>query len=157
MRTLTPKDTYDVEANEFAVFLAGDMKTPWRKELCDLLAEAKIPDLVILDPTVDDWETYVGEETFTNPKYITQVSWEHDSLSKANLRVFNFSGKSMAPITLVEMGTHMKSDDIIKLDDSYELHGYIEFIASKSNTPIVNTLQGLVSRIVIKATLKGFS
>lgn len=151
MKILTPKD--DIFSlgtdNSFKVFLAGGMKKPWRKELIDALENLDI-NLTIIDPTVEDWENDVGEESVDNPKYVKQTTWEHIGLEKSDIQIFHFDGSTLSPITLCEMCLFMNTNSIVQLEDDYEKAGYVRYVASRNGVPVVKTPKEVVGLITIR-------
>lgn len=150
MKIVKPNDDLtEIDPKSLKIFLAGGMKKPWRKELTDKLSELDI-DFTIIDPSIDNWEKDIGEETIENEKYIEQTNWEHDGLDKADVQIFHFDDTSLSPITLFELGMFVGRDSIMYLEDNYEKKSYVEYIALRFNVPIVKTLNEVVSLISIR-------
>ncbi|MFK7818459.1 MAG: nucleoside 2-deoxyribosyltransferase domain-containing protein [Planctomycetaceae bacterium] len=83
----------DVEPTSDSVFLAGGI-SGWREEAIERLSSF---DGTILNPHRDEWPTDIeslGE----------QLEWERKYLKLATLRAFWFSGCSLAPMTMLELG-----------------------------------------------------
>ena len=144
MQIITPKDSLDIlfdssEARR-SVFLGGGMGKPWRKELIKLLSDS---DIIIVDPTVEDWDESVGKESVDNLKYLQQVSWEQNAIQYSDIKVFHFDETSIAPVSLFELGTTIRDDVIIHLDGDYQKAAYLSVAASIHNIPVVATVKEL--------------
>ena len=154
MRVLTPDDNLgeEIDRSKFTVFLGGNMKSPWRKEVIDLLSEQDL-DMVILDPTVNDWETKIGSEDADNPAFVAQTNWEHMGLIMADVEVFFYDDKSISPITLVEMGLYKSINSIVHLSDDYEKAAYIRYVSRRFGLPVVQSVKELAQLITIRYKL----
>ena len=149
MKILTPKDDLDnIERGEFTIFLAGGMGSPWRKELIGKLKD--LPKLVVIDPSVDDWENEVGEQSANNPKFVKQTAWEHQGLNKSKVQVFYFDDTSIAPISLLELGMFKTNNTVICLKDGYEKGGYVEYMSRRFGLPIEKSVEALSALIHLK-------
>ena len=69
MKIINPKEEIINIEGKFSLFLAGGMGKKWREELIKKLDETEL-DIVIIDPTVEDWENDIGEDVSSNPKFI---------------------------------------------------------------------------------------
>lgn len=152
MKTFKPNESLEnLNPDTFKIFLAGGMVKPWRKEVADRLSELEFADdITVIDPTIDNWEKDIGEETIENEQYVKQTNWEHEGLEKANIHVFHFDDTSVSPITLFELGMFVDRDSIVYLEDDYEKKSYVEYIALSFGVPIVKTLNELMSLISIR-------
>jgi hypothetical protein len=152
MKKITPKDDIkQLTLNGFfninrTVFLAGSMGKDWRGELMKLLGDSVF---VFVDPTIEDWENEVGEESLDNPKYVRQVTWEQDGLRNSDVVVFHFDETSLAPISLFEFGYISGKDIIVHLDGKYQKDGYIRIVCGKDGIPIANSVKELASMLTI--------
>ncbi len=149
MEIITPKDDVRIldEDARPSVFLAGGMGKLWRKQLIEVLGDA---DIIVVDPSVDDWEKTIGTESNENLAYVNQVNWEQSALYLSDISVFHFDEKSLAPISLFELGTRIEHDNVvIHLEDGYEKSEYVKIIAAINGIPIVKTIKELASLITI--------
>ena len=150
MKIVKPNnDLSSVDPDSIKVFLAGGMKNPWRKEVAEKLSELDL-DITIIDPTVENWEKDIGEETITNEKYLDQTDWEHDGLDNADIHVFHFDDTSVSPITLFELGMFVDNDSIVYLEDGYEKEAYVEYIAHRFGVPVVKTAEELAKLVSVR-------
>jgi len=148
MKILTPKDDLNnIKDDDFTVFLAGVMGSPWRKELISKLDD--LDKLVLLDPTVDDWKS-VGDEAVDNPKYLKQTDWEHQGLAMSKLQVFYFDASSLAPISLLEFGMFKSDGTVVCVKEGYEKSGYIRYLSHRYGIPIETNTTGLAALVNLK-------
>lgn len=149
MRILTPKDDLNnLKENEFSVFLAGGMGSAWRPELISKLDD--LPNLVIIDPSVDDWENDVGEQNADNPKFVKQTDWEHQGLAASDVQVFQFDASSVAPISLLELGMYKTNNTVLCVMDGYEKSGYMYYMSRRFGLPIETSTTALAALITLK-------
>ena len=92
------------------VFLAGtiDMGNSenWQEKLINKLKEQTKGALFaksyhIYNPRRTDWDSSWAQ-TFENPQFFQQVTWELDAMEKADYIIMNFLPDSKSPITLLE-------------------------------------------------------
>ena len=149
-----PYDLNNLTDDQFKVFLAGGLKSKWREELVRYLEQMDLEHLVVIDPTVDDWQNAVGEEIASNPKFVKQTDWEQEGLRVSDYQVFNFDASTISPITLLEFGMNMSDTTLICLRDGYEKGGHIEYMARRHSLPIERSSKGIASLISIKYHLR---
>jgi hypothetical protein len=149
MKIMTPKDDLNnLQDKSFKVFLAGSMGSPWRAELISKLED--LTNLIIIDPSVDDWDKSVGKEDVDNAKYVKQVDWEHKGLGESDVQVFYFDASSVAPISLLELGMFKTNNTVLCVKDGYEKSGYLAFLSRRFGLPNEESTTGLASLIHLK-------
>jgi hypothetical protein len=88
------------------IFLAGSIEMgkaeDWQKRCVKELADYPIQ---FLNPRRDDWDTS-WEQTIENKQFNEQVTWELDSLEKADFIILYFDPATTSPISLLELGIH---------------------------------------------------
>ena len=119
----TPPNKITIADNRLIkkVFLAGtiDMGNSenWQEKFIQKLKEQNTKGFFgksyhIYNPRREDWdEAWV--QTFENPQFFQQVTWESDAMEKADYIVMNFLPDSKSPITLLELGLFAKSGKVI--------------------------------------------
>lgn len=146
MKIFKPLDNLNkLDDSTFSVFLGGAAGSPWREELLEHFDNSF--DIVFINPITDDYDES-KEDAFT-----LQTNWEHTGLIKSTLNIFYFSNKSLAPITLAEMGFYRSKDFIIALESGYEKEEYIKYVAQRYGKPIVSTIKELSQIIKIRYTI----
>lgn len=95
------------EAEYTKIFLAGtiDMgkSIDWQKATCDWFRARPEGKYLLYNPRRD--KGLSGEMS----DFEHQVNWELEHLEKADLIIMNIQASSKSPITLLEMGLHMRS------------------------------------------------
>ena len=149
MKVMTPKDDLNnLQDEEFKVFLAGGMQSPWRAELITKLED--LPNLILIDPTVEDWDKEVGKSSADNPKFIKQTDWEHQGLEASDMQVFHFDASSVSPISLFELGMFKTTGTVLCVKEGYENSGYLEFVSRRYGLPIESSTPALAALIHLR-------
>lgn len=151
MKTVTPPENLnELDRDSIILFLAGGYGVPWREELKNHLSD--LEDLIILDPSVDDWES-LGEENIDNDKWVAQVDWEQLGLTIADIRVFHFNAPSECPISLLELGLFKTGGDksvIVHTDDDYKRASYIKYVTRRFGLYEADTTKSMSELVKIK-------
>jgi hypothetical protein len=153
MRVIRPNENLEKQLDEYTVFLAGNMSKPWRKEVIKALENLPI---TIFDPTVEDWETKIGEESIDNEKWVAQTDWENNGLAYADLKAFYFSEGSAAPASMLELGCYKakgSKQTIVCAEDGYEKASYVKYIARRFDLIEAKSLKELIELIKIQYAL----
>jgi len=130
------------------VFLAGSIEmgkaVEWQKEIEDKLQDF---DVTLFNPRRDDWNSD-WEQSIDNPEFKEQVVWELDSLDKSAKIVFYMDKDTKSPITLIELGLHIKdSNCCVYCPDGFWKKGNVDILCERYNTPMVDSIDGLVKFI----------
>ncbi|HTL35065.1 MAG TPA: nucleoside 2-deoxyribosyltransferase domain-containing protein [Kofleriaceae bacterium] len=129
-----------------SVFLAGtiDMGTaaPWQaafiRELADL-------DGVILNPRRPDWD---ASWTRTDPRFREQVDWELTALERASLIAMWFEPGSRSPITLLELGLHVRSGKLlVGCPTGFSRAGNVEITCARYGAPVYDSWSTFVTAV----------
>lgn len=119
----------DYSDGTLKVFLAGTIdngdSVDWQTSVSNLI---KADDVTFLNPRRDDWDLS-WEQVSTDVPFRKQVTWELDSLSKADVIFIYFAEGSASPISLLELGLFLHKDIIIVVDDNYYRKGNIQITA----------------------------
>jgi len=149
MKVITPKDDLNnLQDEDVKIFLAGGMHSPWRAELISKLED--LPNLVIIDPSLDDWEKEVGEQSADNPKFVKQTDWEHQGLEASDFQIFYFDPSTIAPISLLELGLFKTNGTMLCVKDGYEKSGYIYYMSRRFGLPIESSTTALAALIHLR-------
>ena len=99
-----PQVFEEEKVNGKIIFLAGGIsKCPnWQEDLKLMLFESRLPKLVIFNPRRSHDFDFEKESEF-------QIKWEFDHLKRSDAVSFWFPKESVCPITLLELGTCLKS------------------------------------------------
>lgn len=132
MRVLKPPAPLDVKADELAIFLAGSIEMgkaeDWQAKIAGALAKR---DGVILNPRRDAWDS-TWTQSITDRRFREQVTWELDALDVADVVAMWFAPDTKAPITLLELGLHVRSGRVVVgCPDGYWRKGNIEVVCER--------------------------
>jgi nucleoside 2-deoxyribosyltransferase len=132
--------------DKISVFLGGsiemDTAEKWQDRLKSDLSET---DVVLLNPRRNDWDNSIVQRAY-DPSFSEQVNWELDAIDSADLIVFYFDPNTKSPITLMELGLFANSGKVIVCcPDGFWRKGNVEIVCSRSEVPLVNTYEQLVS------------
>lgn len=134
------------------VFLAGtiDMGNSenWQEKLINKLKEQTKGVLFaksyhIYNPRRTDWDSS-WVQTFENPQFFQQVTWELDAMEKADYIIMNFLPDSKSPITLLELGLFAESGKLFVIcPDEYYRSGNVQIVCNKYNIPLYKSIEEL--------------
>lgn len=129
-----------------SLFLAGtiDMGAapPWQSALVDALGDL---DLLILNPRRADWDS---SWTATDPRFHAQVTWELTALERASLIAMWFAPNSGSPITLLELGLHVRSGKLlVGCPPTFSRHGNVAITCARYGTPVHDSWPAFVTAV----------
>ncbi len=128
-----------------SVFLAGSIdqgKTEdWQQQL-----SLALDGYTVLNPRRDEWDTS-WEQNIDNLQFREQVEWELEALERSKVIVFYFSPESKAPISLLELGLHAKSDKLIVCcPEGYWRKGNVDIVCDRYNIETAETIDDLIQK-----------
>ena len=150
----TPPNKITISENRLItkVFLAGtiDMGNSenWQEKFINKLKEQSTKGLFaksyhIYNPRRTDWDASYAQ-TFENPHFFQQVTWELDAMEKADYIVMNFLPDSKSPITLLELGLFAESGKLFVIcPDEFYRSGNVQIICNKFNIPLYKSIEEL--------------
>lgn len=151
----TPPNKITVTDNNLIkkVFLAGtiDMGNSenWQEKFIKKLKEQTKGVLFaksyhIYNPRRTDWDAS-WVQTFENPQFFQQVTWELDAMEKADYIIMNFLPDSKSTITLLELGLFAKSGKLFVIcPDEFYRSGNVQIICNKYNIPLYKSIEELM-------------
>ncbi len=122
-------------------FLAGSIEMgkaeDWQAEMTKFFNEL---DWGVFNPRRDDWDSS-WKQTFENPQFFQQVSWELNALDTADFILLHFVPETLSPISLYEFGRYSTSGKMVVVcPKGFWREGNIEVACHKDNIPLFNTL-----------------
>ena len=151
----TPPNLINIPDNLLVkkVFLAGtiDMGNSenWQEKFIQKLQEQSNKGVFnkyyhIYNPRREDWdETWT--QTFENPQFFQQVTWELDAMEKADYIIMNFLPDSKSLITLLELGLFAKSGKLFVIcPDEFYRSGNVQIVCNKYNIPLYKSIEELM-------------
>ncbi|OAA51557.1 hypothetical protein NOR_00150 [Metarhizium rileyi] len=114
------------------VFLAGTTTpTPegdWRQNLIDRLSHCAA---TFLNPCNRNWDSTWTEDS-SDARWVEQIKWELDLLEGADVVVVMFHESTLAPISMLELGIHIRSGKVIVCAmPGYAKRGNVEAVCAR--------------------------
>lgn len=143
--------------NPKIIFLAGSIEMgkaeEWQQEVINTLSESHLNDnrTITLNPRRKDWDNS-WEQTIKNTNFREQVEWELLGIEDANLIIFYFDPNTQSPITLMELGTIVNSNNkkaIVCCPDGYWKKGNVEILCEWAGISLHNTKDELLKDLKI--------
>lgn len=134
------------------IFLAGSIEMgsaeEWQQEVIDALSISEMNEerTIVLNPRRKDWNP-AWEQGIKNSKFREQVEWELCGLEDADLVLFYFDPTTKSPITLMELGTILNSDNtnaIVCCPDGYWRKGNVEVFCEYNSIILYHTKKELL-------------
>ena len=142
-----PKPLKDDE--RIKVFLAGSIEMGkaenWQSRIVRELADYPIQ---FLNPRRDDWDSS-WELKIENKQFNEQVSWELDSLEKADIIIMYFDPNTQSPISLLEFGLYAKCDPykmIVLCPEGFWRKGNVDIVCERYGVDQAKDFDELVER-----------
>ncbi len=135
------------------VFLAGSIDqgaaVDWQEEITTALLPVDL-DIVLLNPRRDHWDL-TWDQDASNPEFVRQVNWELDAMDKAEMIVMYFAPNTKAPITMLELGLHARTNNLIVCcPDGYWRKGNVDITCKRFKIKTVDTVNELLYAILNK-------
>lgn len=131
------------------IFLAGtiDMgnSVDWQKETVRLLDSHNVN---VLNPRRESWDSS-WVQSYSNPEFFQQVTWELHALERSDIIIFNFIGSSSSPITLMELGLFLKTDKkIFVCCPEFYRSGNIQMVCDYYNQPLYTDFNEMLLDVI---------
>lgn len=130
------------DKTRLSIFLAGtiDMgnSNNWQNTIIEELSGFNVD---IYSPRREDWDSS-WKQTFDDPQFFQQVSWELDAMEKADIILMNFLPDSQSPITLLELGLMADSGKLMVIcPDEFWRSGNVHIVCNKYNIPLFKSIE----------------
>ena len=100
----------ETESRKIKIFLAGTIdnadSVDWQRQLIEEMSK---DDLLCENVTVFNPRREFWNPNATDDELREQIEWELNHLEKADIIVMNILGSSKSPISLLELGLHMRT------------------------------------------------
>ena len=107
-------------------------------------------NIYIFNPRREGWDSS-WNSTPNHPLLMEQIEWELNALEKATVIALYFHPDSLAPISLLELGLHARSNKIIVCCPSgYHRRENVLKVCEKYNVPLADDLQSLIDQSFAK-------
>lgn len=151
MKEIQAPNWFPRNKNAIKIFLAGsiEMNTAenWQKRLLDLCSEL---DVIFLNPRRDDWDNTITQDS-SDPRFREQVEWELDGLNHSDIILFYFDPNTKSPVTLLELGKFVDSDEHIVLvccPDGFWRKGNVDIVCERARIPVCKTFEDLYVKLL---------
>jgi hypothetical protein len=135
------------------VFLSGSIDTPpatWQHTVTALLSHLPV---TILNPHREDWDSTWREDASFAP-WAEQVKWELDGMEAADVMAVYFGPKTLAPITLMELGLWARSGKcVVGCSEAYPKKGNVKAVCERYKIECVGSVRELADGV--KRKLEG--
>lgn len=138
--------------NKKSVFLAGSIEMGkaenWQEKVSK---HFESHGWNVFNPRRDDWDSS-WKQNFENPQFNQQVLWELDALEKSDLIIMYFDPSTKSPISLLEMGIHIRSGKLhVVCPDGFWRKGNVEIVCQYYNIPLYENIEDLLLEIKLKS------
>jgi hypothetical protein len=140
----------------FSLFTAGSIEmgaaVQWQQLLIQHLQDLPI---TITNPRRGTWDPSVNAKK-EDPAFFSQVEWELDALTQADIICYFFDCNTVSPVSLMELGIWSNSGKIIVCcDQRYWRQGNVEIVCERYNVPYVSSFKYLVPALKLMMEKKG--
>jgi hypothetical protein len=151
----SPEDISTRDKSYKSIFLAGSIEMgkaiDWQKE-CEI-ALSEQGDYHTFNPRRLNWDS-TWSQSIDNPKFVEQVEWELNSLDEADIIIMFIDGKTLSPITLLELGLYAKSRKLhVICEEDFWRKGNVDIVCKRYNIKQYNCLEDVISYLK-KLTLR---
>lgn len=149
---LTPNSPPEEKpAHLTTIFLAGPTEVTWREPFLSFLASAanSLDGLTIYDPFQPRWDSSWREDYATDANFRAQTDWEMDRMNSATVVVVYFAERSMAPVSLLELGLVARSGRaVVGCERGFWKRGNVQAVCKRLDVPLAGTMEELVTKVV---------
>ena len=135
-----------LQHNYVTIFLAGSIEMgkaeEWQKKI---IASVTDKPYIFFNPRRDDWDSSWGQ-TKEDHRFVQQVQWELEALEEADFIVMNLDPNTMSPVSLIEMGIHIKDPKLIVIcPDGFWKKGNVDITCEFYKTKQLNSIDEFIS------------
>lgn len=154
MDIIAPDRTLSFAITQPVVFLAGSIEMGkaenWQAEASKRL-HAISPNVWVCNPRRKQWDNS-WTQSIDNPLFAEQVNWELDHLARADIALFYFQPFTMSPITLMELGQRLGSQNaqqktFVCCPDGFWRKGNIEVMCQRYGIVVHNSLDEVFEQV----------
>lgn len=149
MKEIKAPNQYNLMPEDFSIFLAGSIEMGkaelWQERVVEELSDFNV---YIFNPRRGDWNSS-WEQSIANPQFREQVEWELQALEHADLIIFYFSPGTLSPITLLELGLHIRDNIFVCCPMGFWRKGNVDITMLRYGHPyrIFNHLDEMLGQI----------
>lgn len=152
-----PPNFIDLDKNKTTIFLAGSIEMGqvenWQESLGNLLDKNNFN---VINPRRDDWDSS-WVQSYDNPQFYQQVSWELNGLELADEILIYFVGGTKSPISLLEFGLYARSGKCcIVCPNDFWRKGNIDIVCNRFNIKRYDSIDIYIKDKLSQSTKIGF-
>lgn len=144
----TPKETaLPVKDAQFGIFLAGSIEMgkakDWQSYAISKLSEYNVD---IYNPRRKINPVLTDKEDIHY-----QINWELDFLERANIILMHFEPNTISPISLLELGLHMKNKEklvVVSCNEGYSRFDNVSITCDAYGVTVFDTLDKAIEDII---------
>jgi hypothetical protein len=142
----SPEDISTRDKSYKSIFLAGSIEMgkaiDWQKECESELSEKG--EYHTFNPRRLNWDS-TWSQSIDNPKFVEQVQWELDSLDEADIIIMFIDGKTLSPITLLELGLYATSGKLhVICEEDFWRKGNVDIVCKRYNIKQYSCLDDMI-------------
>lgn len=134
--------------DKLSIFLGGSIEMgkaiDWQTQIVKALADRD--DVVLYNPRRKAWDAS-WKQSVNNPKFVQQVEWELDALDEADVIVIFFDPDTKAPISLLELGLHVKDRILVCCPPKFYRRGNVEIVCNRFDIPLFDKLEDMIEEL----------
>lgn len=152
-----PPNFIDLDKNKTTIFLAGSIENGqaenWQESLGNLLDKNNFN---VINPRRDNWDSSLVQ-SYDNPHFYQQVSWELNGLELADEILIYFVGGTKSPISLLEFGLYARSGKCcIVCPNDFWRKGNIDIVCNRFNIKRYDSIDIYIKDKLSQSTKIGF-
>lgn len=138
-----PSNISKRDRSKKSVFIAGTIDMgknipDWQKEITSFFEQNSWDSF---NPRRADWDASWLQE-FENPQFSQQVRWELNALEVADIILMYFLPDSVSPISLLELGIHIRSKKLyVVCPHGFWRKGNVDITCDFYDVPLFDTLE----------------
>lgn len=131
---IQPAEYIGLNPRKISIFLGGSIENgvarDWQDELIQYLNNQEYASKIeVLNPRRASWDASWPIDDPNHALLAEQINWELYYQDKADILVYNFAAGTIAPITLLELGTYAPRNPIINIEGGYKRHANVKITA----------------------------
>lgn len=149
-----PAPFTELSKNRIVIFAGGSIEmgtaAPWQAELVRAFEDS--PDVVILNPRRDDWDS-TWKQDKDCAQFREQVEWELSGMETATIIIMYFDPATKSPISLLETGlfafqTNPKDPKLhVICPDGFWRKGNVDIVCERYGIPQFPSLAAAIESI----------
>jgi Nucleoside 2-deoxyribosyltransferase like len=134
LTVITAPEYVGLNPRKISLFFGGSIELgasrDWQAELINTLKNKPYSQyLEVLNPRRAAWDSSWPIDDPTHPELKDQINWELYYQDKVDILIYNFATGTVAPITLLELGTYAPRNPVINIEDGYKRHANVKITA----------------------------